>query len=400
MLSSGKYSDAVTLYATTQLSIKEICGQTQVPFAAFSSYLCRNHRDLIIRRHSLEGLKYVKLRGAKGQSTASWLKYRDAIAAADSLEYIEYNISQIARIFGLDPTGLGNQLRYHFPEIVPRREKERRKLGINDNNPRGVRSWCRESFADAVDLLRTTDMTVKEVSDVCNVSHKGFKSHLSAYHKDLVSQREEKRRMAVTSKVRGERTGTWTIRRPTDVSIEKYAEALEAYRKSSLSVEEIARKFGLGLGAFRYHLRKWNPELMVERRGFDTGTDLSETKRYKKATVEKYAAAIERLKSSDVSISEAAREFGHDPDIFRFYLKEHEPEIAARLGMCLKDGKRMSAKSAEKYAEAIGLYSTTDESLKSIAERLGLVYVSLGNYIRRNHPELVAGHKKSLERNL
>lgn len=389
-----KYAHALSLYSNTKLTIKEICQQTQISFVAFSSYLSHNHRDLILKRHNLEGLKNVKLRGTKGQTTAAHLKYQDAIAAADNLEYIEFNISQIARIFGLDPSGLGNQLRYHYPDIVPRREKERQRLGIADNTPRGVRPWCRDAFAEAVEMLRTTDMTVKEVSDACMVNFKGLMNHLLAYHKDIVAEREKKRKKAVTEKVRGGRTGAWTIHNPTEATTKKYAEALELYRTSSLSVEEIAHRFGLGLGAFRYHLRNWNTELMVERRGFDRDSNIAQTKRYKKATIEKYAAAIERLKNSDLSISAVAREFDLHSEVFRSYLREHEPEIVSRLGMkTLKDGKRVSLQSSEKYAEAIRLYETTSESLKSIAERLGLVYISLGNYVRRNHPELIERHK-------
>ncbi len=51
----NKYSEAVSLYSTTRLSIKEICGITGDSFKAFSSYLCRNHRDLILARHGLGG---------------------------------------------------------------------------------------------------------------------------------------------------------------------------------------------------------------------------------------------------------------------------------------------------------------------------------------------------------
>lgn len=400
MQSTEKYSKAVTLYTSTELSIKEICEQTEISFVAFSSYLSRNHRDLILRRHRVDGMKDVKLRGSKGQTTVAQIKYNDAIVAADSMEYIEYNISQIARIFGLSGTGLAGQLRRHYPEIIPRREKERHRLGVNDNIHHGVRQWCKEGFAEAVDMLRETDLTVREAADVCKVSYKGLMAHLLVYHQDLVSAREEKRKRAVTDKVRGGRTGAWTIHNPTAETTDKYAEALELYRTSSISVEEIAQRFGLGLSAFRYHLRNWNPELMVERRGFDKDTDISKTKRYKKATVEKYAAAIERMKSTDLSISAVAKEFGHDPNIFRFYLKEHEPEIVARLGMKpLKDGRRVSVQSSEKYAEAIRLYETTTESLKSIAKRLGLVYVSLGNYVRRNHPELIEKHNTLVKGN-
>lgn len=198
MLSTNKYSEALTLYTSTQLSIKEICEHTHISFVAFCSYLSRNHRDLILKRHRLDGLKDVKLRGSKGQTSVAHIKYHDAIVAADSMEYIEYNISQIARIFGLNSTGLAGQLRRHYPEIIPRREKERHRLGINDNIHHGVRQWCKEGFAEAVDMLRETDLTVREAADVCKVRYRGLMAHLLVYHQDLVSAREEKRKRAVT----------------------------------------------------------------------------------------------------------------------------------------------------------------------------------------------------------
>lgn len=93
-----KYSDAITLYVETGLSIKQICEQTGVGFSAFSSYLSTHHRDLILKRHNLTEFKNVKLRGKKGQTTAAHYKYKDAIDACDSMEYIEYNLSFASKV--------------------------------------------------------------------------------------------------------------------------------------------------------------------------------------------------------------------------------------------------------------------------------------------------------------
>lgn len=396
----NKYTEAIGLYATTRLTIKEICERTQVSFKAFSRYLCRNHRDLILKRHGLDGLKKVKLRGTKGQTTAAHLKYHDAIAAADSMDYIEYNISQIARIFGLDGTGLGNQLRHHYPDIIPNREKERRRLGIADNVHHGVRSWCKEAYADAVELLRNTDMTIEEAAVQYNVSPKGLMDHIACYHRDLVEVREKKRIQAMNSELaRGERTGAWTIHEPTERTSEKYAEAVELYRTTAMHIEDIAAKLGVNQISLGAHLRHWFPELIVERRGFEKGTRLSDTKRYKKATVEKYAKVIELLKKDGtLSTQAAAKKFGLNSETFRMYLKEHEPELVRQRGMTKTDsGKIVGVKSSEKYAEALKIYATSTEPLKSIAERLGLVYISLGNYVRRNFPELIEQHNALLE---
>ena len=45
--------------------------------------------------------------------------------------------------------------------------------------------------------------------------------------------------------------------------------------------------------------------------------------------------------------------------------------------------------AAWRIRQAVGLYETTAEPLKSIARRLGLNYNSLGGFVRRNFPELI-----------
>ncbi len=201
-----------------------------------------------------------------------------------------------------------------------------------------------------------------------------------------------------SEKVRGHRTGTWTIHEPTEATTEKYAEAVELYRTTAMPMEDIAKKCGVNNISLGAHIRQWFPELIVERRGFDKGTKLSETKRYKKATAERYAEAIGLLKKdSRLSTQAVANRYGFQPEVFRAYLKEHEPEIFRDRGMTTaENGKRVGVRSSEKYAEALRLYATTSEPLKSIAERLELVYISLGNYVRRNFPELIEQHNSLL----
>lgn len=387
-----KYREAISLYSDSNLSIKDICERTGVGFCAFSSYLSKHHRNLIIRRHSLTEYANVKLRGCKGQTTSAHYKYKDAIAACDSTEYIEYNISQIARIFDVDCSSLASQLRRHYPEIVPRRELERKRMGITINLQYG-----KEGYATAVEMLQSSDMTIEEVANACSVSHTGLREHILAYYPQITLQREEKRASAKGQNVRGMRNGCWAMHEPDQSSVKKYEEAIEIYRTTSTDVEEIARLVGVDLGGFRYHLRTWHPELMVQRRGFDKGLNLEQTKRYKKSTAEKYADAIERLKNSDMPTSKVAAEFGLNPEVFRMYVKEHYPELTTARGMIKADnGKTVSNRSAEKYAEALNIYQTTSEPLKSIAQRLGLTYNSLGGFIRRNYPEAIEKHKSLL----
>ena len=51
MKAETKYKESVSLYAETGLSIKEICERTGVGYSAFSSYLCKHFRELILKRH-------------------------------------------------------------------------------------------------------------------------------------------------------------------------------------------------------------------------------------------------------------------------------------------------------------------------------------------------------------
>lgn len=135
---------------------------------------------------SREEACHIKLGQLRGQLPATRAKYREAIEACDSMDYIEFNVSQIAREFGLDGTNLGRQLRTHYPGVIERREKVRERLGISDNLPRGTRRFCNEQYAGAVELLRSDHyITVQEAAERCSVSYSGLEQHLLFYHKDL-----------------------------------------------------------------------------------------------------------------------------------------------------------------------------------------------------------------------
>ena len=326
-----KYKCAISLYAESALSIKTICEQTGVGFSAFSSYLSKHHRELVLKRHNLAHLSNVRLRGKRGQSTASRNKYNEAISACDSSEYLEYNISQIARIFNVDCSSLANQLRRHYPDIVPRRENERRRMGITINLQYGARRCSKEGYAQAVEMLQTSDKTIAEVAASSGVSYSGLREHILAYHTSLITNREEKRTKASGQRKRGCRTGNWQLHEPCGDSVERYKEALQLYSTTSMDIKEIARITSVDSGSFRYHLRTWYPELTAVRGMIKSGT-----------------------------------------------------------------GRCVSNRSVEKYAEALHLYGSTSESLKSIANRLGLTYNSIGGFIRRNYPELIIKHNSLL----
>lgn len=163
-------------------------------------------------------------------------------------------------------------------------------------------------------------------------------------------------------------------------------------------MKEIARKTGVSPSGLCAYLHKWHMDLVLDRSGISSETDepvdLHNVRRRMKTVAAKYEAAIESLKKHPRSVAKAAAEFGLHPEVFREYLHKHEPELAEQQGMMRNEqGRRLLLRSKEKYAEAIRLYGSTTEDLKSIAARLGLTYNNVSGYIRRNHPEVIATHR-------
>lgn len=403
-----KYEKAVAIYADTDMPMKDIAKECGVTVGGLGSYLRRYWRELVLRRHQIhaDGKKAedIKIMEAGKQSIHAHAKYKDAVAACDSLNYIDLNVSQIARKFGTDGTALANFMRIHYPETLVWREKVRRRLGINDNIWHGARPECTKQYAEAVEMYRDTEMTMMEVAAACNVSPSGFSQHLRFYHKEILEQKKQIRETAKAKRqqVLGELTGNGRVYRPSPATKQRYAQALELYRNTTLTMKEIVRRTGVPAEGFRFYLHKWHKDLVIERLGISSNvsghTDLRKARKRMKTVAAKYEEAIKSLRMTPRPVAEVAAEFGLHPEVFRDYLHKHEPELARQQGMMkTANGKIVSRRSEEKYAEAVRLYGTTTETLKSIAARLGLTYNSVGGYIRRNYPEVMALHQNLLK---
>lgn len=405
-----KYREAIELYQSTRLTCAEICRICGVTASGLQCYISRHHRDLMLARYDIscsrEQAQDIKLNQLRGQLPATRAKYKDAIAACKNIEYIELNMSQIARQYGVDPDGLSRQLRTHYPDFLEWRENERKRLGKGDNLPRGMRSFCQKQYTEAVELLRGNSyITVQEVANSCGVSYSGLEQHLLFYHKDLVKRRIKIREKAVKQQRKGEITGRGTIHAPLPAAVEKYAEAVRLYRTTLMSVNQIAKEVQVSKNGLNDYLHRWHKDLICQRKNIPykegESIDWSQIRKYNPATKAKYAQAICKLKESGRPTSKIAAEFGLHPECFRSYLKEHEPELYAQQGMTrTSKGNTMLGRSMEKYREAMHLYATTTESLKSLAKRFGLNDCSLRQFIQRHFPELIEQRKKLQKKSL
>lgn len=406
-----KYEEAVEMYADSKLPLCKIAVKCNVSLGGLGSYLRRYWRELILRRRgiSYEGKdpKDIKIVSSGQPSIVSKAKYAEAVEACKSLEYIDLNVSQVARKFNVNGTALANYMRLHYEEIPIWRENVRRMLGIGDNVHRGVRPECEEQYVLAVEMYKSTDKTIPEIAEICQVSIGGLSQHMRFYHKEVIRKRKAERKAAKKNRIIGKICGNGQIHCPQQKTVEKYREALELYKNSNLIIKEIVRKTGVPLEGFRNYLRVWHRDLMLERRGGEkvdckeVYIDLAKTKCYLKSTAAKYGAAIDSMKNNLRPVTQVAAEYGLNADTFRSYLWEHEPDLVSQCGMVKNEnGKYASRQAMEKYAEAVRLYETTTTNLKSIAERLGVVYNSLSGYIRRNCPDAKQKHEELVRKEM
>ncbi len=405
-----KYAEAVEMYASTDLSIRCVAEKCNVTASGLSSHIGKHHRALLFARYGLDindkNLQSLKVKPPKGQSLLTHLKYKDAIEACGDMAYIEFNVSQVARLFNVNGTALASQLRVHYPFVIPVRERLRQRLGIADNTPRGARRVSTETYAEALAMYRGTDLTMQQVADKCNVSKSGFCQFMRFYHKDVIAEKSGRRKAARKSvglRRPGQLAGNGDLYGPKPDTVALYEPALQLYRDTSLTIDEIIERTGVPAAGFKGYLHQWHRGEKLRRRGYEwdgvSDPELQDTKHFLKSTSAKYAPAIASLKENPRPVAEVASEFGLNPEVFREYLKVHEPELAAQQGMKRRaDGRLVKRSSAEKYAQAIHEYATTAESLKSIAQRHGFIYNSICGYVTRNCPDERESHRKIVEK--
>ena len=315
-----KYAEAVRIYSETDTRLSDIARRFGLTPSGLSVYIARHHRDILLKKYGIVTLDCAKrIKQGAGQSVYAYRKYKAAIRACSDIAFIEYNISQIAEMFGHNATSLASQLHFHYPDVIPEREKKRLELGLADNHRRGPRPECVEAYSQAVAMYRDTDMTVRDVAEACKVSAGGLSQHLQFYCKSVVRQKADRR----ISRAHGEgpkRSGTLSGNGskygPNPETVEKYAKALELYRTSGMTLREIVSATGVPYAGFRSYIRVWHGD---DRR---PGTRVM-------ASAAKYAPAIESLRKNPRKMTEVAAEYGLNPDALRDYLHRHAPELAA-----------------------------------------------------------------------
>ena len=333
--------------------------------------------------------------------------YQDAVLACHSIDNLELTIADIARKYELRPARLTRLLKRHFPDILYRREQLRDRMGYS----RPVEKTTAEKYADAVQMLRDTSLTVKEVAKRCNVSYLGLQQHLLCYHKDIAESRLLYRTDALLQHVpsdtfMGSPFVVGGVRKPRPEAVEMFAPAVKLYQETNLSIPKIAARCGLKLNALDGYLRRWYPE-EVARRRLTREAMLEAKKKELAARQDRSGPALARLRYTPAiallqegkTLAQAAKELNVQQYDLGSWLKRNHPEILeqTRAGMfVLPSGQKTLRRTYDRFLP-IAEYITShpSKSTKELSARFNVSASLLSKYIRSHFPEQWDRHCKA-----
>lgn len=344
-----------------------------------------------------------------GQHPETEQKYREAINACRSIDYISLTLTDVARMYGLKPEPFRNQLKRHYPEILRTRTELRARLGIRESGNFGLKDQTVRQYAEAVELLRDPSVTVREAASRTGVSYQGLQQHLVFYHKDVADARMLVRSDALMKPLTvGGFNAVGGIRAPKPEAARLYEPAVEMYRTTDLPKTEIARRCGVPVHNFESYLSRWYKPLMEQRRERQR-LQREEKQRAPKEVRSKVALARMKyepavaLIASGKTLSEAARELGVPLYNLSPWLKAHYPALLdqAQAGqMRLPSGRQVLRKAYNKYlpiAEYIDAHPA--EPTREVAARWGVPLSSLGKKMASYFPEIWKKHCLTLNTN-
>ena len=334
-----------------------------------------------------------------GQRQDTHERYAEAIRDCSSIEYLEKTISEIARLHGLNPEALRNQLRCHYPDVIPNRDRLRQSMGLNKTIIRGLSPKTVEKYSPAIMMLRNTSLTVREVAQKCKVSYYGLQQHLLYYHMDIAEERLMERVKAIRNPHRrGDKDSNNRTIAPRKETEELYAKAIELYRTTDRPATDIAIECGVVPKNFIRYINRWhrdNAELRrkIRRETVEAYRQLYEERKAQSRVVKaerKYTPALALIEAGD-TYDEAASKVGVPKDRLSWWVRKHRPDLHEKARnnawVTLPNGTRVSTSGWPKYIEAAKAYCETNEPINHIARRLDMSVSSLGTFLRTNYPD-------------
>ena len=147
-------------------------------------------------------------------------------------------------------------------------------------------------------MSRDNNLTIPEVAKRCQVSQSGLSSYLRYYHKDIITAKANRRKAAkkdAASRRPGELSGNGCLYGPKEATVELYTKAMELYRTTAMTVDDIIAATGVPSDGFKGYLFQWHKD--------DRREPIS-------VASSKYEAAILSLRENPRDITKVAAEFG------------------------------------------------------------------------------------------
>ncbi|MBQ6911592.1 MAG: hypothetical protein IJQ35_05425 [Bacteroidales bacterium] len=343
-----------------------------------------------------------------GQPPETEQKYREAVQACMSILNLSLTVADIARMYHLDPQCLRGQLKRHYPDVIPRRNELRAKLGYVVFEQSRLHRSSMEKYVPAVKMLKETDLTVKEVAERCGVTYLGLRQHLIYYHKEVAELRLGKRMQALSGPVPvGEKDCNNRPVGPSATMQARFAPAIKMARETDLPLTEIALRCGVEPRGLQGYVQKWHRDLMEERQRKREEALLQRKKavRPKVSRAEivrvQYTPAVDMIRGG-MSLSEAASAVGTSPDNLRSWLKSHYPEVLdiSRNGMTkTPEGVTMKRATYERYV-VIAQYMAEHpgEGSVDVAKRFGVQVSSMNKVLARCFSDVWGKHLEACSR--
>ncbi len=215
-------------------------------------------------------------------------------------------LKSITERLGLNYMNVGHYMRYNFPGII----EQHKALSLSED---------RESFAEGIELLRTTLLSPHQVRTQLGYGEK-FLKFVREHHPEL------QRRRVCNNNVK---------RRPSGLA--KYAEAVamltEMKTRNYNVLKKVAEETGLNYHALRLHVYTYHRELI----GLDPAKNRKDRAPRNAA---KYAEAVALLaaepRQPENYIRHVADKLGLAYHALRWYIYNHHPELAQRRRRMIK----------------------------------------------------------------
>lgn len=349
--------------------------------------LTPRQRSALLRRHALHQ------------------KYDKAVAL-----YAETNmpLKTIAMECHVSAGGLGSYLRRYWRELV----LHRHRIPLERENPYAVKimsegkpnvvSHARYKKAiDACLSLEDIELNVSQIARKHGVEGTGLANFMRIHEPEVIPWREKVRHwLGINDN---------THRGATPACTKQYAEAVELYKKTDMTIPEIAGACHVSPSGFKQHLRFYHKNILEQKRKKRSEAQARPEKKrgelsgngrtYKPSlrTEDKYAKALSLYKDTALTLKEIAERTHVTAEGLRSYLhKWHIDLVRERAGLSskaeggldLRKSKKRMKTVAAKYEKAIGSLRKHPRPIAHAAKEFGLHPETFREYLHKHEPEL------------